>query len=101
MTGPLDWVEARQRREGWLQAHRTAASRPGPEIAGDWSAAQRLRAPAWSSPSDESVTAVFAANDAMALGVLRALHERGRDVPGEVAWSASTTCPRRPTTGRR
>ena len=28
--------------------------------------------------------AVFAANDAMALGVLRALHERGLDVPGQV-----------------
>lgn len=30
-------------------------------------------------------TAIFAANDHMALGVLRAMHEAGRDVPGEVS----------------
>ena len=30
-------------------------------------------------------TAIFAANDQMALGVLRAMHEAGRDVPGEVS----------------
>jgi DNA-binding LacI/PurR family transcriptional regulator len=31
------------------------------------------------------VTAVFAANDQMALGVLRALHECGRSVPGQIS----------------
>ncbi len=31
------------------------------------------------------VTAVFAANDHLALGILRALHERGRSVPGDVS----------------
>jgi len=31
------------------------------------------------------VTAVFAANDSMALGVLRALHDHGRQVPGHVS----------------
>jgi DNA-binding LacI/PurR family transcriptional regulator len=28
---------------------------------------------------------VFVANDQMALGVLRALHERGRSIPGEIS----------------
>jgi hypothetical protein len=31
------------------------------------------------------VTAIFASNDAMALGAMRALHEAGRDVPGSVS----------------
>ena len=34
---------------------------------------------------DPDVTAIFAANDQMALGVLRAMHEAGRAVPGEVS----------------
>ena len=35
--------------------------------------------------ADPDVTAIFVANDQMALGLLRALHERGRAVPGEVS----------------
>ena len=31
------------------------------------------------------VTAVFAANDQMAIGILRALHECGRSVPGDIS----------------
>jgi DNA-binding LacI/PurR family transcriptional regulator len=83
VTGPLDWVEARQRREGWRRAHEARGITPGPEVAGDWSAGSGYQA-ALTLFDDPSVDAVFAANDATALGVLRALHERGRDVPGEV-----------------
>lgn len=31
------------------------------------------------------MTAIFAANDQMALGAMRALHELGRDIPGDVS----------------
>ncbi len=31
------------------------------------------------------VTAIFAANDQMALGAMKALHELGRDIPGDVS----------------
>lgn len=84
VTGPLDWVEAVQRTEGWREAHLRRALLPGPELAGDWSAhsgyeAGRLIA------DDPAITAVFVANDAMALGLLKALHERGRRVPEDVS----------------
>lgn len=84
VTGPLDWVEAGQRREGWLAAHEQRGTQPGREIAGDWSARSGYEA-GLVLAHDESVIAVFAANDAMALGVLRALHEYGREVPGQVS----------------
>lgn len=83
VTGPLDWVEASQRREGWLLAHQERDVQPGPEVAGDWSASSGYRAGRVLG-ADRSVHAVFVANDSMALGVLRALHELGRDVPGDV-----------------
>jgi DNA-binding LacI/PurR family transcriptional regulator len=35
--------------------------------------------------ADPAVTAVFVANDQMALGVLRATHEAGRSVPGDLS----------------
>ncbi|WP_246060888.1 LacI family DNA-binding transcriptional regulator [Nocardioides dongxiaopingii] len=84
VTGPLDWVEAQQRRDGWRAAHEERGLLPGPEVPGDWTppsgheAGRRIAA-------DHDVTAVFVGNDAMALGVLTALHEQGRRVPDDVS----------------
>lgn len=84
VTGPPDWLEAEGRVKGWRNAL-TAAGRMVPEpIAGDWSprsgyeAGRRLAEVA-------GLTAVFVANDQMALGLLRAFTERGVDVPGRVS----------------
>lgn len=84
VTGPLDWVEGVQRRAGWLRAHEESGRRPGLEITGDWTAESGHRA-GLEIAGRVDVTAVFAANDAMALGVLKALHEHGRAVPGDVS----------------
>ncbi|GAA4684903.1 LacI family DNA-binding transcriptional regulator [Nocardioides nanhaiensis] len=84
VSGPLDWIEAEQRRDGWQRVHEERGLLPGPALPGDWSAASGYAA-GRRLAVDREVTAVFAANDAMALGVLKALHEAGRRVPEEVS----------------
>jgi DNA-binding LacI/PurR family transcriptional regulator len=84
IAGPADFLEARERIDGWQSALEAAGSDVPPLLSGDWSArsgyelGQRL-----ATVSD--VTAVFAANDQMALGMLRALHEVGRQVPRDIS----------------
>ena len=76
LAGPPDWLEAQQRVDGWMAALAAAGADPPPLLSGDWSArsgyelGQRLA-------GVRDATAIFAANDQMALGVLRA-HARGR-----------------------
>ncbi|WP_242652922.1 LacI family DNA-binding transcriptional regulator [Intrasporangium flavum] len=84
ITGPLDWAEARARSEGWRAEMVSAGLRPMEPVAGDWSAGSGYRA-GLHLAADEAVTAVFAANDQMAIGALRALHEAGRRVPEDVS----------------
>lgn len=84
VSGPKDWVEASQRSAGWRRAHEQRGWLPGPELDGDWSPASGYRAGQLIA-ADPDVTAVFAGNDSMALGLLKALHERGRRVPEDVS----------------
>lgn len=84
ISGPRDWIEASQRREGWREAHARRGILPGPELDGDWSPDSGYSA-GLKIAEDREVTAVFAGNDQMALGLLMALHERGRGVPEEVS----------------
>jgi DNA-binding LacI/PurR family transcriptional regulator len=88
VTGPADSKEARDRVEGW-RAELTAAGVPVPVcLHGDWTpssgyeAGRRLAA---RSRAGEEITAVFMANDQMALGLLAALHEEGLEAPRDVS----------------
>ncbi|SDB81389.1 DNA-binding transcriptional regulator, LacI/PurR family [Raineyella antarctica] len=84
VSGPTTSVQAAARERAWA-ACLARADRPVPEVLrGDWTprsgyAAGQLLA------ADPDVTAVFCANDEMALGLLRAFHEAGRRVPDEVS----------------
>jgi DNA-binding LacI/PurR family transcriptional regulator len=84
VAGPRDFLEAQQRVEGWRATLEGAGVEAPPVLIGDWSprsgyeVGRRLA-------EDREVTAVFVANDQMALGVLRALHERGRSIPREIS----------------
>jgi DNA-binding LacI/PurR family transcriptional regulator len=84
ISGPPDWLESRERVDGWRASLKDAGIEAAPPLPGDWSAragydhGRRLSA-------DPQVTAIFAANDQMALGVLRAMNEAGRAIPDDVS----------------
>ncbi|MBM2619778.1 LacI family DNA-binding transcriptional regulator [Actinoplanes sp. LDG1-06] len=84
ISGPADWFDAAGRVEGWEAALREAGREIPPLLTGDWSAASGYRNGQLLARLPEA-TAVFAANDHIALGLLRALNEHGRRVPGDVS----------------
>jgi DNA-binding LacI/PurR family transcriptional regulator len=82
VAGPEDWNEARLRTEGWrltLRDHGVVAPEP---LRGDWTSRSGYEA-GLRLVDETDATAVFVANDQMALGVLRAFHERGIAVPDD------------------
>ncbi len=84
VAGPAQFFEAGERVAGWRAALEEAGAAVPEVIEGDWTARSGFEAGRVIA-GDESVTAVFVANDHMALGVLRAFSERGRDVPHDVS----------------
>jgi DNA-binding LacI/PurR family transcriptional regulator len=84
VAGPRDFLEAQQREDGWRATLEAAGASVPPVLIGDWSPASGYRV-GQQLAADPDVTAVFVANDQMALGVLRALHERGREIPRELS----------------
>lgn len=84
VSGPEGWLGAEARLRGW-QAELSAAGRVAHEVmVGDWSSASGYRA-GQEIARNRDVTAVFAANDQMALGVLQALQQCGLRVPGDIS----------------
>lgn len=84
LAGPVDWLDARWRIEGWRDELAAAGIRAGEPIPGDWSA-QRGYDVGRELAAGELPTAVFAANDQLALGLLRAFAEAGLRVPTDVS----------------
>jgi DNA-binding LacI/PurR family transcriptional regulator len=84
VTGPAESFASERRAKAWRDTLQ-AAGRAVPDVRrGDWSAESGYRA-GLALADDPDCTAVFAANDQMALGLLRAFHERGRTVPRDVS----------------
>lgn len=81
LAGPADSFAAAERERGWRETLVTAGIEPPPIIRGDWSADSGFAA----AEALATASAVFCANDQMALGLLRALTDAGRRVPQDVA----------------
>ncbi|MFC4041462.1 LacI family DNA-binding transcriptional regulator [Dactylosporangium siamense] len=84
LSGPRDWLETRGRIDGWRAALVAAGSPVPPLMTGDWSARSGHEA-GMRLAARGDVTAVFAGNDQMALGMMSAFHERGIRVPDDVS----------------
>ena len=84
VAGPSSCLDAKERVVGWQQVIRAAGVPEPPVLAGDWSASSGYEL-GRQLASEPGLTAIFCANDTMALGVIRALTERGLRVPEDVS----------------
>lgn len=84
VAGPLDWLDARTRERAFHARAKSWGIRERPIVVGDWTAdfaydfARGIR-------ELPDYTAVFVANDDMAVGLVHGLHERGFSVPDDVS----------------
>ncbi|WP_194422658.1 LacI family DNA-binding transcriptional regulator [Microbacterium abyssi] len=81
VAGPAGSFAAAERERGWRESLQAARVEAPPIVRGDWSAESGHAAAA----ALEQASAVFSANDQMALGLIRGLADRGRRVPDDVS----------------
>ena len=85
VSGPMTWTEAKGRRTGYEAALRDAGlTVPSTQWEGDWTPARGYEIGRELARQGDS-TAVFVANDQMAIGVLHAFAEAGARVPQDVS----------------
>ena len=87
LAGPLSWWAASERRRGWQDAL-TVAGVPCDDnqiVAGNWSAESGERGFHDLLAKFPDVQAVFACNDQMALGLMRAARSLGKRIPEDLA----------------
>lgn len=85
IAGPPDWPQAKARHAGFLEVVGHGGGEPGPVSSGDWSPRSGFEACMRILTADPSTTAVFVANDQMAIGALSALARMERRVPEDVS----------------
>ncbi|WAC51530.1 LacI family DNA-binding transcriptional regulator [Frigoribacterium sp. SL97] len=84
LSGPLDWFDARARERAFHARTRAWGMHERPIVIGDWSSDFGYDYARGLTGVPE-YTAVFVANDEMALGVIHGLHDRGIRVPEDLS----------------
>lgn len=84
ISGPPQWFETQKRLDGWKNGLENAMLPAKYLVAGDWSARSGYEATK-EILKNPKVTAIFAANDSMALGALKALSEAKIAVPAKMS----------------
>jgi DNA-binding LacI/PurR family transcriptional regulator len=87
ITGPLEWLEARQRKQGWedtlANAGVTVCDQHWAE--GNWSSSRGEAAFSELIEKYPEMDAIFCSNDQMALGLLHCAHTKGIRIPEDLA----------------
>jgi DNA-binding LacI/PurR family transcriptional regulator len=84
IAGPMPWTEAKGRLTGYENAMRAAGLAPRAHWEGDWTPARGYEL-GCALARKRDATAIFVANDQMAIGVLHALAEAGMQVPRDIS----------------
>lgn len=84
LAGPQDWIEAESRMRGYLDALLDADLPTIPPVRGDWTADFGHFA-GIELARRGGFSAVFAANDLMAIGLMHGFRDAGLDVPNDVS----------------
>lgn len=87
VTGPLSNPASTERLRGWREALEAVGLEAGDDLVahGDWSVQSGHTAALALLARRPDIDAIYCANDLMAIGVMRAVHESGRSVPGDVS----------------
>jgi DNA-binding LacI/PurR family transcriptional regulator len=84
VAGPEQWHGSRAREAGWRAELAAADVDAPPVLRAGWSAASGYQCGQMLARIPDC-TAIFAANDHVALGIMRAMAEHGRSIPGDVS----------------
>jgi LacI family transcriptional regulator len=87
ISGPLEWLEARQRKQGWEDAIKNVGETFSDQnwAQGGWSSASGEAAFAELMQKYPEMDSVFVSNDQMALGLLHYAHEHFIRIPDDLA----------------
>ncbi|MBF4574633.1 LacI family DNA-binding transcriptional regulator [Frondihabitans sp. VKM Ac-2883] len=84
ISGPTDWIPANRRVAGWAASLEDAGAARHEPLVGDWSPRSGFEAMSKLLQRPD-VTAVFVANDQMAIGAMSAIQAKGLRVPDDIS----------------